>query len=314
MSEAGGEASGKRVIAEEAWGESGRRDLEALEGARMLAVRAEAKIVSRVLRPYFGKGTKAIEIGSGLGFFRGELFKSQEGEWTQVEPSETYHERARERSPNDRVVSGSAYNIPEPDQSVDLVVSLAAFDVLRDLDKAALEVVRVLKPGGAFVHFLDIGPNWTKLRALLFEQAGTVENGKYMKFSFSDDPQGSRRQGFLRVGRARTPEQQALRSRLVFKGFGLSEEVDIEATFQKWLVEALQKQGLKIVYAGSERGAYVGPRSKTQEQFRDVHHFNNMIGAFYMREPALPPIGPLKPEYVTEDAEMLVVVAEKPRV
>ena len=283
----------KEDIPDSTWGPENAQVLEAFGSTRGLVMRAFERMINATLRPYFGKGKRALEIGAGTGFMR-QAFTSEEGEWIQLEPQRAFIEQSKMTSPSsDQFIEGTVYDIPLEDESLDLVTGWASFDVFHDIDAAVEEVARVLKADGTFVHFLDVGANHALIRALLTKHELTHRFREGGPFNPSA----------LSVPRTLDPEKATIRKQLVFKNFGTSDEVDVTLSFQKLLKEALKRHGFKIISSGREVGAHVGHRTAAQEQFPDAGSFYHGDGTAAVRSGL--------PYYVAEDVEAVVIVARK---
>lgn len=104
------------------------------------AYRSELRAL-RSLLPEEGDG---LEIGVGTGRFAAPL-----GIEHGVDPSPAMRERARERGI--QVRTGTAENLPYTDEHFDSVLMTTTLCYLDDPPQAVREVLRVLRPGGAFV-------------------------------------------------------------------------------------------------------------------------------------------------------------------
>ena len=93
---------------------------------------------------------EVLDLGSGTGRFTPALAAEFGGPVWGVEPSE--HMRAVAGEHGDQVgvtyLSGSATEIPRPDESCDLVLLFLVLHHVRDHAAAAAEIARVLRPGG----------------------------------------------------------------------------------------------------------------------------------------------------------------------
>jgi ubiquinone/menaquinone biosynthesis C-methylase UbiE len=99
---------------------------------------------------------KALEIGSGTGFFLLNLMRAgvaRSGIVTDISPGmvEVATRNAKELGFDVTGRVADAETIPVEDESVDLVVGHAVLHHIPDVDQAFAEVLRVLKPGGRFV-------------------------------------------------------------------------------------------------------------------------------------------------------------------
>jgi SAM-dependent methyltransferase len=91
---------------------------------------------------------RSLDVGCGYGAMLGEL--SRYGAATGLEVSEQAVEACRRRGFEDVLLS-SAYSVPEPDESFDVVSFFDCLEHLED-DRAALrEARRLLRPGGHVV-------------------------------------------------------------------------------------------------------------------------------------------------------------------
>ncbi|MDA1089369.1 MAG: class I SAM-dependent methyltransferase [Proteobacteria bacterium] len=112
-----------------------------------------------------------LDMGCGTGFVFDELqslFKDQGMEGVGVEPAVGMLDLARKKYAGDPMYSfheGSFETIPLADQSVDKITSTLALHWVLDLEAAAVEMHRVLKPGGSVDILMiarDDGHNFKK--------------------------------------------------------------------------------------------------------------------------------------------------------
>lgn len=93
-----------------------------------------------------------VDIGSGQGICADKV-QLAGSRYIGVEPSVPLVERAKQKyaAPNRDFVVGSAYKVPLPDHSADTVLSINVWFHLKNLDAAAQEIARILRPGGIFL-------------------------------------------------------------------------------------------------------------------------------------------------------------------
>lgn len=102
---------------------------------------------------------RVLEIGVGRGANFGLLPAGVD--WVGIEPDR----RMRQRLGDERVLSGTAEELPLPDESVDAVLSTVVLCSVRDQDRALAEIRRVLRPGGRLVFFEHVAARpgtWTR--------------------------------------------------------------------------------------------------------------------------------------------------------
>jgi len=133
--------------------------VEALFGGTADAMRRRAYVpIARFLEPRTAKRSVLLDIGCGTGGFL-KFVKSVQPDLKMIalDLSEPYLERARKalkRQRGVRFMGAPAEDMPLPDASVDVAVSIFLFHELPPKIRAgvAREIGRVLKPGGIFVH------------------------------------------------------------------------------------------------------------------------------------------------------------------
>jgi ubiquinone/menaquinone biosynthesis C-methylase UbiE len=124
----------------------------------------------RQLRPPTARGEALLEIGLGYGTVSQRLAQAgfdYHGVDIAAGPVEMVRERLRmlgSSGAEDRVVQGSALDIPHPDASFGHVVSIGCLHHTGDVPRAVREVHRVLRPGGTAMVMLY---NRHSLRQLL---------------------------------------------------------------------------------------------------------------------------------------------------
>lgn len=123
-----------------------------------------------------------VDIGSGQGICSQHLGEFK-GKYIGVEPSIPLVERARElygTTESFKFEVGNAYKLPLSDEGTDGAFSLNVWFHLADLDKAALELSRVLKRGGVFNIITTNPDNYDTWRTFFedYTEDGKLISGK----------------------------------------------------------------------------------------------------------------------------------------
>ena len=130
-----------------------------------------------------------IDIGCGQGIYSTLIDKGIN--YIGIEPSTELIKRAKEKykSPRNKFMIGDAYDIPLQDNCTDSAITIWVWSHLKDIELAANEMYRVLKPGGSYL-VITANPNTYKLRRTFYKSikeydgyiVGTFElgNGKVL--------------------------------------------------------------------------------------------------------------------------------------
>ncbi|HEX3776561.1 MAG TPA: class I SAM-dependent methyltransferase [Polyangiaceae bacterium] len=115
------------------------------------------RLLAEMLARFVPDGPEPIaEIGAGDGQFRDWLPERVLPRMTHTEPLSIAAREARKRHPQARIVRASAERLPFADRELAAVIGSCVLDVVSDPPAVAREVARVLKPGGVFLHWLDM--------------------------------------------------------------------------------------------------------------------------------------------------------------
>lgn len=108
------------------------------------------------------RGEHVLDVGSGNGIFALEMLEivTESGHVCGVDSAEPMVRLATGLCPNGRFLLGSATDLPVEDVSFDVVTATQLLCFVADVDKALMEMFRVLKPGGRLV-ILD--SDWASL-------------------------------------------------------------------------------------------------------------------------------------------------------
>jgi SAM-dependent methyltransferase len=96
---------------------------------------------------------RLLEIGYGSGVFMGQLARHcRELHGIDIHPhADTVRSKLDEVGIAAQTVQGSAERMPYPDGHFDCIVAVSALEFVEDIESAAREILRVLKPGGRLV-------------------------------------------------------------------------------------------------------------------------------------------------------------------
>jgi ubiquinone/menaquinone biosynthesis C-methylase UbiE len=149
-----------------------------------------------------------LELGGGDGAFF-ERVKDLARTYVNVEPGRlTLSGAALRRIADDRYacVRCSAEEIPLPDESVDVIISIASLDHVPDYRRALAETRRLLRKGGIFILTLNNRRSWWKalLSRTAYLKRREAEIAKEHHFQWSFDECGAHVSEFLPVSEMRT--------------------------------------------------------------------------------------------------------------
>jgi SAM-dependent methyltransferase len=114
------------------------------------------ELLAALLAAHSPPDAAIVEVGAGAGQLRTWLDATRADAWLHTEPDDRALQELRRRFPEARTACASAESLPVAPKSVDTTVGLCVLDVVADLEKVAREQLRVLKPGGHFLHLLDM--------------------------------------------------------------------------------------------------------------------------------------------------------------
>ena len=120
--------------------------------------------------------TKVVEIGSGQGICSSKM-EDFNGKYIGVEPSKILTKRANElyKNENRNFVIGNAYNLPLEDECCDASFAINVWFHLENLNQAAKELARILKPAGKFM-IITVNPD--EYEGWIKSYDNIEENGK----------------------------------------------------------------------------------------------------------------------------------------
>ena len=118
------------------------------------------RLLADVLTRFLPEGDDpVVEIGAGDGQFREWLPERLLSRFTHTEPLAIAAREARKRHPVARFVRAPAERLPFGNGEVACVIGSCVMDVVPDGALIAKEAARVLRPGGVFIHWLDMSTN-----------------------------------------------------------------------------------------------------------------------------------------------------------
>jgi SAM-dependent methyltransferase len=113
------------------------------------------RVVRAVVAKFVPPGP-LVEVGAGGGQLRPWLPPDRAADTTHTDSSAPFLDVLRTRFPDAAVAHAEVTALPFPDGSLAGVLGLCVLDTLPDLGAARDEFRRVLRPGGAVVHVLDL--------------------------------------------------------------------------------------------------------------------------------------------------------------
>jgi ubiquinone/menaquinone biosynthesis C-methylase UbiE len=130
-------------------------ELTLLAEARGLTSPALRKLFIDLFAQYI-HGSPILEVACGIGAL-GDLLPPELRSQIIMSDFELDFVRAtQEKFPENEVLQADIFNLPFDEDSLGSVVCLAAYDALPNTEKALAETYRVLKPGGVFIHVVDL--------------------------------------------------------------------------------------------------------------------------------------------------------------
>jgi SAM-dependent methyltransferase len=114
------------------------------------------QIVQATLQRFLPEEGKVVEIGTGDGQLYERLPPEVLPRVVHTEPFAGASREFRRRHPGVEVLQAPAEKLPFGDGEVAAVIGLCVLDVVKDGNEVARELARVLRPGGRFIHWLDM--------------------------------------------------------------------------------------------------------------------------------------------------------------
>jgi ubiquinone/menaquinone biosynthesis C-methylase UbiE len=149
-------------------------------------------IARQVALASFRRPADVLESGGGTGAFYLHV-KDYARSYINIEPGRiSLSGQALERlkDPSYMCLKCSAEDIPLPDESVDVILSIASLDHIPDYRKALAEVSRLLRRGGVFILTLNNRRSWWKVllsgTAYLNRREEEIAREHYFQWSFSE--------------------------------------------------------------------------------------------------------------------------------
>lgn len=113
------------------------------------------KLIAGTLERYLPEGP-VVEIGMGDGQLYARLPAELLPRITHTEPEASASKPFRKQHPEVKVLQAGAEKLPFADGEASAVIALCVMDVVPDPPAVVRELKRVLKPGGRFIHWLDM--------------------------------------------------------------------------------------------------------------------------------------------------------------
>jgi SAM-dependent methyltransferase len=144
--------------------------LASVRGQREPFTPLSRRIIAGTLERHLPIDGRIVEIGMGDGQLRQRLPESLWSRVLHTEPQAAASRAFRKQHPEVTVVQAPAERLPLEAGEAAAVLGLCVMDVVPDAAAVVHELARVLRPGGRFIHWLDMSTVLTPIVAAL---AGT---------------------------------------------------------------------------------------------------------------------------------------------
>jgi SAM-dependent methyltransferase len=100
---------------------------------------------------------QVIEVGCGTGFFSRFLAPDWlKGRLSSFDIHLASLDKMREKQPGQSLFQANAYHLPFPNESLAALIGYSSFDSFLHLERALIEALRVIRPGGKLILFQDL--------------------------------------------------------------------------------------------------------------------------------------------------------------
>ena len=144
--------------------------LESVRRQRQPFLGLSRRIIAGTLERFLPPDGAVLEIGMGDGQLRERLPEAVLPRVLHTEPLAAASRDFRKRHPEVKVLQAPAERLPVEEGSQAAVVGLCVMDVVPDPAAVVRELARVLRPGGRFIHWLDMS---TVLAPVVASLSGT---------------------------------------------------------------------------------------------------------------------------------------------
>lgn len=133
-----------------------RKILESYEPGRLLSKEADDATVNKTFYTYIAGNGPVLEVGSGDGALSRNLNTINQTSLVQLDGSQEYNAANKKLRPRARIVTADMLSLPFAAETFEAAVGLNSLDTVIELDEAVADIKRVLKPGGVFIHFMNL--------------------------------------------------------------------------------------------------------------------------------------------------------------
>ncbi len=283
------------IFKDSTWDPEDIKLLDGFEENRTLVLRATKQIFQDFCDQNLQGNEKVLEIGSGTGFLKRNWPENFHGEWIQLDSQPAFLKEVKKKLKNETYIQGSAYELPFPDESLDVVCGYGSYDVLMDLEKATKEASRVLKKDGLFFHMLDLYPCSSPIANDLEKKGIPLRtNGKYEKpegvcqvKSISFIPEENLEDFYLESKMEENDETDLDLNRImeeyriIWKKY--SHEIQTHDYFDRKMKQSLMPYfNPETIEKGNLTSSFKGKRTEQQKKMdNELFLFFNEIGKFY---------------------------------
>ena len=309
----------RKLFSRNRWG--GKRPEYGVGEARECVRKAIAKIVNRMLELYAGDSGDIVDVGAGQGWLE-SLVESRWRENGRIVPFDQnpdFLAHIKDKGLCERTIEGNVYDLSRHVQNADTIIASDSYDTFVDLEKAIEESYKALRPGGRLIVFQSLRVDPVPIYEAM-KELGIVYCPRVDAFFADKETMRIVMRPYVIAALKNKLGDMSDEHYQAYTKLRMQLELNMNTQmFHPRLVTAIERAGFNILKEGGEISNTLSDieerhrRVRTDDGMADLPPGINGLDLKHGKTSLYQDLPNIPRGKILEQAEIIVVVAEKPR-